>query len=347
MIVEKIKNTISKHGIFCHNEQKGGFARTEHPTPPNSPSLGKIAPMPAKKVTFLSESALGILLWVLVAGYTYILPNFRIVYQAIFDAYGLEVVGKVPLAIVAAFGAAYVLAVLRTRKDLKNLLYLLPAALIAYIIMRLEPNPNKHIHIPQYTLMAWLLYAALSRGYKGKGLYLLIFISGSLLGVVDELEQGIHPARFYGWSDMLVNSASSVVGIFTLLGLKPAREGDWSWVGYLKEHRGLIGLGSFGLVCAGIMCYFLFRVQAAEKFWGVYPVWLLVWNLAYLILAPVLIFLDLRRQKSNEAVAGDSPAVEASSASGTARLWIYPLLAILFYMHALLVFVSFTGMEFR
>ena len=173
-------------------------------------------------------------LWALVAGYTYILPNFRIVYQAILNAYGVEVVGKVPLAIVAAFGAAYVLAVLRTRKDLKNLLYLLPAALIAYIIMRLEPNPNKHIHIPQYVVMTWLLLAALSRDYKGKGLFLLIFISASLLGVVDELEQGIHPARFYGWSDMLVNSASAVVGILTMLGLKPAKEGDWSWAELFK-----------------------------------------------------------------------------------------------------------------
>ena len=102
------------------------------------------------------------------AAYTYILPNFRIMYQAILNTYGLEVVGKVPLAIVAAFGAAYVLAVLRTRKDLKNLLYLLPAALIAFIIMRLEPNPNKHIHIPQYVVMTWLLYAALSRITKAK-----------------------------------------------------------------------------------------------------------------------------------------------------------------------------------
>ena len=288
-----------------------------------------------------------VILWGLVAGYTYILPNFRIVYQAILNTFGVEVVGKVPLAIVTAFGAAYVLAVLRTRKDLKNLLYLLPAALIAYTIMRLEPNPNKHIHIPQYTLMAWLLHAALSRDYQGKGLYLLIFISGSLLGVVDELEQGIHPARFYGWSDMLVNSASSVVGIFTLLGLKPAKEGNWSWGGYLKEHEVLIGLGAFGLVDAGIMCFFLFRVQAAEQFWGVYPVWLLVWNVAYMLLAVILTWISLRRQKAVQRVAGDTPAEEDSPASKTARLWVYPLLAIFFYMHALLVYVSVTGAEFR
>ena len=303
--------------------------------------------MPKNKQRLLSETALSILLWALVAGYTYILPNFRVVYQAIFDAYGLEVVGKVPLAIVAAFGAAYVLAVMRTRKNLKNLLYLLPAALIALTIMTLEPNPNKHIHIPQYVVMTWLLLGALSRNYKGKGLLILIFISASLLGVVDELEQGIHPARFYGWSDMLVNSASAVVGILTILGLKPAREGDWSWTQYLKEHKALLGLGAFGLVGAGLMCYFLFRVQAAEIFWGVYPVWLLVWNVAYMLLAVILVCISLRRQKTMHLAAKDAPAEEVSPASGTARLWVYPLLAILFYMHALIVFVSVTGAEFR
>ena len=213
--------------------------------------------------------------------------------------------------------------------------------------MRLEPNPNKHIHIPQYVVMTWLLLAALSRDYKGKGLLILIFISASLLGVVDELEQGIHPARFYGWSDMLVNSSSAVVGILTILGLKPTKEGDWSWISYLKEHKILIGLGAFGLVGAGLMCFFLFRVQAAEKFWGVYPAWLLVWNLVYLILAVILVWVSLRRQKSMDLAAGDVPADGVSPASRTARLWIYPLLAILFYMHALLIFVSVTGAEFR
>ena len=303
--------------------------------------------MPVKKRIPLSRSALSVLFWVLVAGYTYILPNFRIIYEAILNTFGVEVVGKVPLAIVAAFGMAYVLATLRTNKNLKNLLYLLPAALITYTIMRLEPNPNKHIHIPQYVVMTWLLLGALSRDYKGKGLLLLIFICASLLGVVDELEQGIHPARFYGWSDMLVNSSSAVIGVLTILGLKSPKAGDWSWKGYLKDHKVLIGLGAFGFVGAGIMCYFLFRVQAAEMFWGVYPVWLLVWNWALSDPGVILVGISLRRQKTMVLAAGNSPAEAVSPASITARLWVYPILAILFYMHSLLVFVSVTGAAFR
>ena len=324
-----------------------GSPRQSYSQPPKSPSLGKIAPMPAKKIFPLSDSALRIFWWILVAVYTYLLPNFRIIYEAILNTYGVEVVGRVPLAIVAAFGAAYVLAVLRTRKNLKYLLYLLPAALIAYTIMRLEPNPNKHIHIPQYVVMTWLLLAALSRDYKGKGLLLLIFILASLLGVVDELQQGIHPARFYGWSDMLVNSSSAVIGILTILGLKPARKGDWSWTGYLKEYKALVGLVVFGLIGTGFMCYFLFQVQAAEKYCGVYPIWMWVWNLAYLLLAVILVWFSLQRHKNKELVSRDTPAEEISPVLRTARLWIYPLLVILFYMHAMLAFASAIGVEFR
>jgi len=299
--------------------------------------------MPLKKTLPLRA----ILIWALVAGYTYILPNFRVIYEAILNAYGVEVVGKVPLAIVAAFGAAYVLATLRTSKNLKNLLYLLPAALIAYIIMTLEPNPNKHIHIPQYVVMTWLLLAALSRDYKGKGLLVLIFILASLLGVVDELEQGIHPARFYGWSDMLVNCSSSLIGVLTILGIKPPKGTDRSWVQHLKKHQDLIGLALFGLLGAGLMCFYLFSVQAQETFRGVYPGWLLVWNAAYLLLAPVIAYRSLHRQ--DKALRSDAPANTIPSSLGlkTARLWLLPLLVILFYMHAILVFVALTGVKFR
>ncbi len=303
--------------------------------------------MPAKKILPLPAPALRIFSWALVAGYTYILPNFRVIYEAILNAYGVEVVGKVPLAIVGFFGAAYVLAVLRFRKKIKYVLYLLPAALIAYAIMRLEPNPNKHIHIPQYTLMAWLLLAALSRDYKGKGLLILIFILSSLLGVVDELEQGVHPARFYGWSDMLVNSSSSIIGVLTILGIKPPKEGDWSWKGQLKKSKGLITLAIFGLAGAGIMCFFLFRVQAQETFWGVYPPWLLVWNLAYLVLAAALAVTCLHSKTDKVLSALGTSPIGSTSQAKTARLWIIPLLAILFYMHAILLFVSLTGAEFR
>ena len=177
-----------------------------------------------------------------------------IIYNAIVNSFGQAVAGKVPLVFVVIIGIIYVIAVFRTHKSLKNLLFLVPSAIIAVTIMTLQPNPNKHIHIPQYVLMAWLLFAVLSRDMDGKGLFILIFILGSMLGVVDELEQGVHPTRFYGWSDMLVNCASTLIGVFTIMGLKKVTARELDWITPLKESRAMLGLILFGFVGAVIMC---------------------------------------------------------------------------------------------
>jgi len=283
-------------------------------------------------------------IWILVAVYTYLLPSFYLIYRAILDNYGKEVVGRVPLLIVAVFGIAYSAAVLRVHKDPKYLLFLIPCGIIAAVIMRLEPNPNKHIHIPQYIVMAWLLYAAISKDYKGKGLFILIFFYTSLLGIVDELEQGIHPSRFYGWSDMLVNSSSGIVGIFTILGLKTVDPGDWAWAGYLRKYKPMILLILVGIIGAAAMLVMLFQVQAAEVFEGVYPEWLKIWNLSFVILAPLMVVIHYILFRSHDR---SSLIEKGFSADMTARQWVYPLLGILWYMHALLVFVALSSTLFE
>ena len=218
--------------------------------------------MRPKTIILESKKYLKATRWVLVALYTFILPDFYIIYRNIVTFFGQEAAGKVPIVIVAVLGIAYVVAILISQKSPKNLLFLVPCGVIALLIMTLVSNPNKHIHIPEYVLMTWLLYAVLSKDYDGKDLFILIFILASLLGVVDELEQGIHPARFYGMSDMLVNSASALIGVFTIMGLKKAKAADWSWVSRLREFKGILGLDLFGFMGAVLMCITLFQVQA-------------------------------------------------------------------------------------
>lgn len=288
-----------------------------------------------------------VILWVLIAVYTFLLPQVRIVYQASVNYLGEEATGKIPLISVLVFGFAYTAYGLATKRGLKSLLYLIPSGAIAYAIIRLEPNPNKHIHIPEYVVMAWLLFSALSKDYQGKGVYLLIFLAGSMLGVVDELEQGLHPRRFYGWSDMIVNSASVVIGIFTLMGLKEAPTGDWSWAKNVKKHSGLVALILFGIFGATLMGVNLFQVQAQEAFLGVYPPWLIGWNALYVVLTPISIFLTRRRNRERRELekAGNKPH-EAGKPS-TVKMWVYPLLGILFYIHAIAVYLALSGAEFR
>ncbi len=301
--------------------------------------------MQRQTATPVSKIGLNVVLWLLVVLYTFMLPDAIIVYRDIVGAFGQVAAGKVPLIIVVIVGFAYGLAVILSQKSIKNLLFLIPSGLIAFLIMKLVDNPNKHIHIPEYVLMAWLLFAVLSRDYKGKGLFILIFIYATLLGVVDELEQGINPARFYGLPDMIVNSASALIGVFTIMGLKNVIASDWAWASHLKEYKAFIGLGIFGFTGMVIMCAYLFRVQASGKFWGVYPEWLLIWNILYLVLAPaVAVYRSILHK--NRQVAKDKTDSSLSLDKRTAQIWIIPLLIILFYMQSLLIYVAISGVKF-
>lgn len=289
---------------------------------------------------------LKVVLWILVAVYTYVLPDARVVYNAIVQAVGKDAAGKIPFVIVVIVGVAYMAAILVSHRSWKNLLFLVPCGVIAFVIIKLVDNPNKHIHIPEYVLMAWLLYTVLSMDYKGKGLLILVFVYASLLGVVDELEQGINPIRFYGSSDMLVNSASALIGVFTIMGLKKMTGTDWAWTARLLEIKSFLGLALFGAAGAAIMCSTLFQVQLEGKFWGVYPGWLLLWNYLYVLWVPALAFYRGALPENLRSAEGvKDPALPPEAV--TARLWIIPLVVILLYMHALVIYIAGSGVKFN
>lgn len=282
------------------------------------------------------------ILWTLIALYAFVLPDVILIYRAIVDRFGEEVAGKIPAITVVVVGIAYGAAVLLSHRRLENVLFLLPSAMIAVMIIGLEPNPNKHIHIPEYILAAWLLYAVLSKDYKGKGLFILIFVCATLMGVVDELEQGIHPKRFYGLSDMIVNSSSALIGIFTIMGLKGVPARGWAWAKKLSQFEPYVGLVLFGFIGIVVTCVYLFRVQASETFQGVYPAWLQAWNALYLLSAPAIAHFGSTGHSTHAGRRG-----AAATQTVTARLWLVPLLVILLYMHALAVYASSAGIEFR
>jgi hypothetical protein len=293
-----------------------------------------------------SKKAFKVFLWVLIALYTFILPDAILIYRQIVSYFGNDAAGKIPVVIVVTAGIAYALVVLLSHKSWRDLLFLIPCGVIAFLIMKLEPNPNKHIHIPEYVLMAWLIYAALSRDYKGSGILLLVFIYASLLGVVDELEQGINPARFYGWSDMLVNTSSALIGVFTILGLKKRAAAGWDWLARLKDFKALIGLCLFGFIGAVIMCGLLFQIQAGMDFWVVYPRWLWIGNIIFLVLTLVMSFSYLASLRKKHPIPADGKVDLIPPGTAAARCWIFPMLAILFYMHALVMVVSISGVKF-
>lgn len=297
-----------------------------------------------RKKQLLPIEVVKIILWALIAIYTYLLPQARLVYNWIVEFYGDEMAGKVPLVLVIVVACVFIFAVLRGNKDWKRLLYLIPGGIISYLIMVLVENPNKHIHIPQYVIMVWLLYAVLSLDYKSRDILFVIFIYASLLGIVDELEQGLHPTRFYGWIDMAVNSSSSLIGIFTVMGLRTFEPFEWSWARNLKDAAILLLDAVFGIIGAVIMCVVLFQVQTGGIFRGIYPDWLLVWNGTFLVVTPlVLLMYRARLLKKRDYKKGKE---SLPSGLKIVNLWTIPLLVILFYMHFLIVYLSVTGIEF-
>lgn len=284
-----------------------------------------------------------IIIWAIILIYTLLLPHAIIVYRNLVNRIGEEAVGTIPIISVAIIGSAYVSFGFAKNRNLRHTLYLIPSGIIALAIIQLEPNPNKHIHIPEYVLMAWLLYFVMSKDYRGNGLLGLIFVCGSMLGVVDELEQGIHPRRFYGWSDMAVNSSSVIIGIFTILGLAKIPGKSWDWLQSLPHFRKFAWLVAFGFINVAIACVQLFEVQKAGTFTGVYPLWLLGGNILFLAIGLQSVSIRIRdalRAKRNSHL-------DNGSNLPTAKLWIFTPLAILLYAQTLIILVSLTGLEFR
>lgn len=287
-----------------------------------------------------------VILWALVAAYTIALPDANVVYEAIATHFSLSIARKVPIALIILFGVIYILFGLMTKKSARYFGLLSPCFIIVYAVISLEPNPNKHIHIPEYIVMTWLLYAVFSDDYQGNGLFVFIFICSSMLGIVDELEQGIYPSRFYGWIDMCINSASSIIGALILYGIKKTPSGGWAWARHLKTLKGPVGAVIYGVIGAVLMCWYLFDVRTKRIFWSVYPYWLLGLNGIFLALGPVVVFLYWRRFRELSHLKDKENRMFYDEAV-TANLWVFSPLTILFVMHTLVLFIAFSGMEFR
>jgi len=292
-----------------------------------------------------SNFMLRVLLWALVAVYTFVLPYLIVVYTAIVKHFSAAIAGKIPITITIVMGVVFFVIVLVLKKDIKILILLIPCTIITWVLISLQPNPNKYIHIPEYVVMSWILFEALSLDYKGKGIFYLVFICAASLGVVDEMMQGILPGRFYGWRDMIMNSAAAVIGIFTLVGLRTTPKGGWTWIGCLKQYKKALGITLFGAAGAALMCVSLFDVKAhGGTIEGSYPGWLLGWSVLFLITGLVVILFPVHFYMPDRTAndTGSNPSDQVV----TARLWILCPLVILIIMHGLAVLTVAKGLAF-
>ncbi len=94
--------------------------------------------------------------------------------------------------------------------------YWLIAGLICVIIALMLPDgnaPAKKIHVPEYLLLSFAVFAL--QRQKLSGLLLIIFcvLITTLYGAHDEMIQGLLPARSFGYKDIVVDGLSGLGGV--------------------------------------------------------------------------------------------------------------------------------------
>jgi hypothetical protein len=252
----------------------------------------------------------------------------------------------VPICLTIALAAIYAGICIKKKITTRSLVVLAVSGIIVIFVMFFETNANKHIHIPEYVLMSWILYRALAFDYDGSGILLLVFVCAAMLGVVDEILQGIHPQRTYGGTDMIVDAAAALIGCLSLMGLKQPPAGDWAWTRDLKYFRGTLAVIFLGVFTAVSMCRALFTVRDKGILFNGYPGWLLAGNGFFVAACLALIVFHWRR-RLNYSASGPETKPAALGIHPAAVLWAVCPMMILLAMHALVLWVAVTGIDFK
>ncbi len=95
--------------------------------------------------------------------------------------------------------------------------FFLGAGLIGAIFALAIPDPNvpiKRIHVAEYVILAFFVRYTLSHRLTGLSLTIFTALIAILYGVHDEMLQGFHSLRYFGWRDIIVNGMAGISGAF-------------------------------------------------------------------------------------------------------------------------------------
>ncbi|GAB4341171.1 MAG: hypothetical protein Kow0089_15350 [Desulfobulbaceae bacterium] len=173
----------------------------------------------------------------------------------------------------------------------------LGAGIVAAFLALAIPDPQvpiKRVHVAEYILLAFLVRSTLSHRLQGSTLLFFSILVTALYGVHDEMLQGLHPQRYYGWRDMIVNAVAGLSGGLLAHGLlccegetrgggeKPAAVSPGEVVGFL-------------LLLAAVGWYIVFLYQHREGGLSWYaPLPVVVAGLPITVLRPETILRSTR-----------------------------------------------------
>ena len=63
------------------------------------------------------------------------------------------------------------------------------------------------------------------------------FVLSSISEVVDEMQQGLYPDRYYGWKDMVINSSGVLLGVFLINVMTAPYAWDWNWLQQIPQKN--------------------------------------------------------------------------------------------------------------
>ena len=148
--------------------------------------------------------------------------------------------------------AVVIIALVLKRSSLRQpreIAWLVAAVVVAAIGLSL-PDAQvlaKRIHIPEYMILALVVRKACSFHLNGHALLVWSAIIGVVLGVHDELLQGLHTQRYFGTRDMMVNAFGAASGAMLGHGLG------------LFENQPRMGVSEVGnrSIAVGVLVFFV------------------------------------------------------------------------------------------
>ncbi len=243
-------------------------------------------------------------LWACIIAYMAALPHLIIVFNFILGSIPLPVIKALPAISLVLGGLAY-LGLSRMRGKGYGLgTFILPALILIAGVFVLEQNPIKHIHIPLYALLVGLIYLALRREGARFPVLLAAFIYASILGVFDEVHHGLHPERYFGWKDMVINAAGAGIGglfIARLDNIRPHRLFILNVVDKVFWASFIIILLSAIITTLSVINLFdVAQISGGQNGLSAgYPLGLLIANAASISICLVLVFTCLFKFKTS------------------------------------------------
>lgn len=235
------------------------------------------------------------LLWLFVALYVLALPYAIILFDYLRRLLTLPVVKVLPFALLGLISMGYLWFCRSRNRGYELARFVAPVALLLALVYLIESNPIKYIHVPEYVILTLLTYFAINR-FSNISTIVAAVIYSCMLGVFDEIHHGIHPSRYFGWTDMVINSVGSVIGGLSLCifsTVNPPQKACCSAAGIVGGPCSVpMLIGS--LVVALVSVIVLFDVTQSEIFTSTYPVILVFFNCLSIVVCLVVAFVSFQ-----------------------------------------------------